>query len=39
MTEFKTKDNLKRASAPEIAKAAGINLNAAQQLSDMLNEE
>lgn len=38
MTEFKTKDNLKRASAPEIAKAAGINLNAAQQLSDMLNE-
>lgn len=39
MTEFKTKDNLKRASAPEIARAAGINLNAAQQLSDMLNEE
>lgn len=39
MTEFKTKDNLKKASIEEIAKAAGINLNAAQQLSDMLNEE
>ncbi|MDE6149419.1 MAG: excinuclease ABC subunit UvrC [Ruminococcus sp.] len=39
MTEFKTKDNLKKASAEEIAKAAGVNLSVAQQLSDMLNEE
>lgn len=39
MTEFKTKDNLKKASIEEIAKAAGVNLNTAQQLSDMLNEE
>ena len=39
MTEFKTKDNLKKASVEEIAKAAGVNFNVAQQLSDMLNEE
>lgn len=37
MTEFKTKDNLKKASAEDIAKTAGVNLSIAQKLSDMLN--
>lgn len=39
MTEFKTKDNLKKASAEDIAKTAGVNLSIAQKLSDMLNND
>ena len=38
MTEFKTKDTLKRATAEQIARVAGVNISVAQQLVDMLNE-
>ena len=36
MTHFKTKDNLKKATAEDIAKVAGVNLSVAQELADML---
>lgn len=39
MTEFKTKDNLRKASVEDIAKTAGVNLSVAKQLSDMLNAD
>lgn len=39
MTEFKTLENLKKATADEIAKAAGVNINTAQELVNMLQDE
>lgn len=36
MTHFKTKDNLKKATAEDIAKVAGVKLSVAQELADML---
>ncbi len=38
MTEFKTKENLKKASAEDIARTAGVNISVARELVDMLNE-
>lgn len=38
MTEFKTKENLKKASAEQLAKAAGVNIETAQQLFDAIQE-
>lgn len=38
MTEFKTKENLKKASAEDIARTAGVNISIARELVDMLNE-
>ena len=38
MTHFKTKDNLKNASAEEIATVAGVNISVAQELVQMLGE-
>lgn len=38
MTEFKTKDNLKKATAEEIAKACGVNISVARELIKIINE-
>lgn len=38
MTEFKTKDNLKKATVQQLAKAAGINQQTAQQLFELIKE-
>lgn len=38
MTEFKTKDNLKKATVQQLAKAAGINEQTAQQLFELIQE-
>ncbi len=38
ITEFKTKDNLKKASAEELAKCAGINIDKAKELEAMIKE-
>lgn len=38
MTEFKTKDNLKKATAEEIAKACGVNISVARELVRIINE-
>ena len=36
MTHFKTKDNLKKATAEEIAQVAGVNISVARELSELL---
>lgn len=36
MTHFKTKENLKKASAEEIASVAGVNIQVAKELSELL---
>lgn len=38
ITEFKTKDNLKQASAEELAKCAGISPDAAKELEELIKE-
>ncbi|MGN0623212.1 MAG: helix-hairpin-helix domain-containing protein, partial [Oscillospiraceae bacterium] len=38
MTEFKTKDNLKKATVQQLAKAAGVNEETAQQLFRLIKE-
>lgn len=38
MTEFKTKDNLKKATVQQLAKAAGVNEQTAQQLFELIQE-
>ena len=37
MTHFKTKENLKNASAEEISKVAGVNITVASELLELLN--
>lgn len=37
MTHFKTKENLKKASAEEISKVAGVNITVASELLELLN--
>ncbi len=39
MLTFKTKENLKKATPEELAKAAGINLQTAQQLWELIQEQ
>jgi excinuclease ABC subunit C len=38
ITEFKTKDNLKKATAEELAKCAGVSLETAKELEQMIKE-
>lgn len=38
MTQFKTKENLKKATAEELAKAAGVNIQTAEELYRVIQE-
>ena len=38
MTEFKTKDNLKKATVEELAKAAGVSIATAEELHKLIQE-
>ena len=38
MTEFKTKENLKKATSQELAKAAGVNADTAEELYRVIQD-